>query len=857
MPDPKSIKFQFQVDEASLQKTRQVIRELTSDLTKLNEAAGKFSGGGIGGGRLGGGVNVFGGGARSPESQRVLAKTAPIGRSVVQGFLDQKQIFKNISDGSKDAMRVMTESLHKAIGTQEKDLKHLETVAKELVATYDKLGAKLGRFKSDPASRTPGWAKQASGAMAERGSIQEQLQQNLADQMKAKGDLEALKGMAPQPTAQMSWMQRANAFLNAPFQQGGMLGPGSGAAQVLGKMGMNPAMLARGGLWAAGFQGVRQIGNEIINNPMRFSDYSAQRAGIFAGNIGASYGGDFRNILARNEIFSDPNMREDYQGLNGGMRRFGMAMPEVLKGLATLDFFRVGQAASGNYADLRVGQDQNRMVQNTRAADPLRDMVLGDITQGYAGRMGAMRALGVGDSNEMMYSPSERIMRRHFKGDSLQPLNRASYSRLSKALQNAGFDDGLGASALSGIESVGSRAAGYGLMFPALSAQAGGLSGAAGIAGTMSRYGMGAGSDFLSAARVLGAGSDVAVANRLASFAAGQAGAVNVGGMSGLGVLGLLSNGVGKGPGSAMIAGQNMAGFGALQNMMSGGLDSYQKARNFQVAIGAAPGAGIYAQDYLTNMNLSQVADIMSGTGGLSPIAKSLGVTKGMVGKYFQGTTRSSLDRIINDPMMAGTSMAKTMAAMSASGMDPHAWFASQSKHKGFNKAGAVDDYSAFLLMSHQAQTEEQATGLARSIFGMGRSARTKGKMVGDVAGRSLEHKQAQEMAQQMDEKIQMLEGESTKLAAAVGSMRVETEKMAALSRNMNATMEDRLAIEDRFNRALQFMATGAARNSKDALAMADAAIAKEKTEAQKRGVAQSQALQNHIAPMPGLHSGQ
>ncbi len=188
MADAKKLLFQFVVDEASLSKTRNMIRELTADLQKLSEAAGK-SGGGSGGGILGG-MSV--GGAKSPEQARVVAKTAPAGRQLVQGFLDQKQIFKGIADGSKDSMRVMNESLKQAIDFQKRELRDLDNSAKHLTETYDELTQQINKFKT---GRGSGWQAEATRLEGERAGIGTEHQKIVSERFRETESLKALEEM--------------------------------------------------------------------------------------------------------------------------------------------------------------------------------------------------------------------------------------------------------------------------------------------------------------------------------------------------------------------------------------------------------------------------------------------------------------------------------------------------------------------------------------------------------------------------------------------------------------------------------------------------------------------------------------
>lgn len=834
MAQDKQIKFQFVVDDASVQKLRASLREILADFNKVIEAGHKAGGalGGGGGQSLITGLSGKSGGTQ--ESTRAIARAPVAARGLVQSFMDHKNMFKGMAEGSKDSLRVMSSALRTAVGEQVRDIEKLQRAIGALEKSYDKVGAgnqgavasKIIELRSKVQSKQEVHDQLVSQGRNARLLPPPLPRRELMPEIPWPGQGDgAISGLA----AKIPWYRRRFMDGSSPmFQQGGMMGPGSLAGGMMNRMGVNPANVGRMGLAAVGVQGLRQIANEVQVAPQRFSQYGAFRGNMVAPEIQALWGGDSRNPLAMNSILRDRDKRKDFDDLNGGARRFGMNAWEMIKSVGTLDFHRAGMVATGRYADDRVTQDRQAMVQQERQADPLREIVLGELQDNWRGNIGGMRSLGVGEGF-----------------DKKTGQYKAGYRNLVKSLTAAGYDPGQAAAVLGGIESGGTRGAAWGkggLMFSALSAQSGGLHGAAQMGGTMSRFGGGAGMNFLNAARVMGGSqTDVAVANSLGSFVAQQAGAHNVGGLTGLGSLGMLGFGVGKGPESRMIAQQNMAGYGTLQNIIGGGTDSYQGARNLQIAMGSARGAGVYTQDYLAEkLNLGQMADIMSGSGGLSPIMKSLGVTKDMVGSQFKGVTQSTLERMISDPAMANTGMAKTMSSIQESGLDPRAWLKKQKGKKGFKTEEAVSDYGAFLLMSGQAKDEESAMGAARNIFGMGRKASGKGKKVSDVAGGSLDMSKAKEEAEKLGVTISTMVAEAEKFKAAIEIQGEGAKALGSLAQNVGASGEaiaDSLkAVALAIDMALDPKNKG--KTSKELIEMGHASINRERAEAQKKAAA-------------------
>lgn len=823
MAEAKEIKFKFVVDEASARQVHRVLDDLIKKAQSFAQAL-QNTGGGGGGGLLGGGTV----GGKSPSSSSTLAKGGAAQNVSFAKLVGQNaEAFKRVAQEGGSAAKAMSDALGKSITEQQNKIFGLRQAVMSLGEAYAKVGASGDKAMGERLQ------KKILDLSGKIGSAEK----NLKGLRGMQGPGEELMPEIPWPGAE----QQKGGLWAALTKQREM--PGMGRGSMLGQIGQGlgiPAgAMGTAAIAAVAVQAVKQIGNEVMVNPLRFSEFEAKRGQTMAGEIGASRSGDIRNALAMRDIMADQNARQDYQDLNGSGRRALMSTKEFTKGLFTLDFHRMGMAVTGKAADQQVMEEQNEMVQTKRKSDPLRDAIMGDITQGHMGRLAGMRALGISSSG--------------------------GYQRAIQAATNMGFGEGELASSFAGIESGGTRRAGYDLRYEAMGAAGGGLKGAAGFTGIMSRFrggrkgAPGSGAQFLRAAEVMGAQTDVAVADTTAQFVAQQAQQANVAGITGLGMMGMLGTGVGKGPEARMIADQNMRGAGALQNLMAGGVDSYQQARNLQVAIGAAPGTGVYAQDYLANkMNLTQMADILSGTGDLSPIAKSLGLGKEQVEKQFKGVTASTLERIINDPMMANSHMAQTMKSMQESGQDPRTWFKNQKGKKGFKQEEAIGDYGAFLMMSGLAPDEASAMGEARDIFGMGKAAPTKGRGVGAPGAQSLEMTAAQNSAKELGKTIDIVEVEARKLASAMSMAAFSTQKYADLSKS-NATAEDterarailNRSIEDaahdpallklpaqvRYNRAKQELDSEAAANAKAANAAASKAEVRQVDEnSYKRG---------------------
>lgn len=642
-----------------------------------------------------------------------------------------------------------------------------------------------------------------------------------------KGQMELPFGAPKTAAAAAATGATARATAGGSGVAGGVIGGAAGVSRL--------GMGAVGAAGLAGLWGLGAFVNEMQSGYTRNVNYGAQNAALFAPQIQAAYAGDIRNTMAFSRIQADPSLRFDYERADNGWRRFTYGAKGVVSGLLSMDPYEVGRGLSGQTGAKNIIADRQEFVNKVRQMDPLREMMLGDIQENYMGRIGAMRALRVGNATDVT----------KLGGD--KSKIRTGFNDLEASLMKSGYSLGDAASALSSIESGGTLAAAYGstsgknktggLLFKVLNAQAGGLHAAGQFSGVMSRFGGSAGANFLDAARVMGGENDAAVANTLASFVAQNAAAQNTAGITGLGALGMLGMGLG-GRGDVtnrMVAEQNMRGFGQMQNLMSGNIDAYQQGRNLQIAIGAAPTSGIYAQDYLaTRMNMTQMADIFAGTGKVSNVARAMGVTEDMVKGFGRGVMGSSMERLIDDPAMANTTMGKTVASIMNSGLDPNAWFKEQSKNKKFNKNEAVSGFAAALLSTGQADSEAAAEGMARQMFGLGRKASTAGKKVGDAAGSSLELKQAEESAKMLQEKTKLITEEASELAATIAVHTDTVKKMSALAKDQNTTQEQVIEAMKAYEYAIRFLASGEAKTSKQAYEMGLERVTKEKADATK-----------------------
>jgi hypothetical protein len=694
MADNKQLKFQFIVDEASLQKTRQLVRELTSDLQKLSAAANQaqIGGGGNGGGGVFGGFNVNGGGQRSPEAARVVAKTPPAGRALVQGFLDQKQIFKGIADGSKDSMRVMTDSLKQAIGFQKRELKDLDNAAKHLTETYDELGRKIRELESKGGK----WSNTAGALRDEQQQAGLEHQKIVGERAKAGGDLEKLEGMDPSAGGG-----------GGRFK--GFFGPGRfGGGGGWGSMGMKGAA----GL-AAAIAGVANFGlDEALAGSRTFNSAGARRADMVTGHMNALSRGDVKLIYAMQNMRG--NDRSDMMDQTGGFAanaeqiRGGLghavANAPMIGGIARL--LGIGDGSKGGpgmFGGFNRGTQQSNMADNamSQAQDYSKTLIMQNMAmdrfQGSLGqRIGAQRMLGIGGLST--YTTP------------FGSFNHDSYGNLQDKLQRQGYSVEELTGATVGLRGgAGARFGGkYG--YTAMAANSEGLGGFSDLMASSARSG--GGMQFARGA--IGGGID-----RYAGVQLGQAiqgtGFDAMGTTSGLGVLAAAQRGMGfdGSAGDFQRAQQVQAGMGLGTSLTTGSLDAYQGARNLVGSVGRlGAGADVYQQDFLANgMNFKQMMDMGMG-GKMTATAEAMGLSRDSIKGQLGDSASSLLERYRGS---GSTPMGKSIMAYQGSGMNLPDYLQSL---KGGDRRDAVKNLGAYFGMQ-SGQGEEAGLGVMGMLSGM------------------------------------------------------------------------------------------------------------------------------------------
>lgn len=654
MSDPKQLKFSFLVDEASLQKARQFIRELTADLTKLNEAAGKL--GGIIGGAAGGagGVNVNAGGAKSAEQQKVLAKTAPAGRGLVQNLLDQKNVFKDIASGSKDSMRAMTDTLKQAIGAQKKELKDLDDQAAKLTKQYDALGKAIkgvgGTWDAGGATRFAG--KQAVvGVQNEHVNLQRLAAHGRLQDLEAQG---RAAGILPPPIPKNRVMQVTDDMIikDRFFGHGGGIwdsqkgimanlfgrrGNGQDLEAPKGFGGPNGWLKAGARIGGIGLAGANTILGEVTAENSQMNNAETRRAALVEGQMKRILGGDIKGIMAMQGM--DATKRAEMLSDSVG----GIGTANVIKdGIISTGKAVVGIGNSGGanvgpggimgaWSDTAMetakAERASRFAANAEMARFWDNIATDKFSNELSQRISFQRMTGTGGLGAMMSRPDGSKYRAN------------TYSQMEQKLIGAGYSPSEYAAATSQLRgSAGSRFAGNNA-WTAMAANAEGMGGFAELMGASARSGGGMGFSF----GALGGGIDRWAGVHLGQSIIGS-GFDPRGTTSGLGVLAAAQNGMGfTGGATDFNLVQRLAlGLQGADSITTGSMDPYQSGRNLVGAVNRlGPGASTYTQDFLASgLSTKQMIDLASGAAKGTDLES---VTRGYLGNDYQGLVRGQL----------------------------------------------------------------------------------------------------------------------------------------------------------------------------------------------------------------------
>jgi hypothetical protein len=707
----KDIKFTVGIDETSAAKTKRIIAEITQEVNRLVQATHQVNlgfGGGGGGGGFGAKVGAFSGGKGSGPGQigtRMAQAGGGLTDNLARAVQNSAALFKGAASGSKDAFKVMSDSLKRHVDDSSREIGRLESSLAKLERQYDRLKTRQasglgGKLTSNAMEQAQGEYYSTLGQLDRARSGRDKFIK-AQESIEAEGDSRGHNG----PFA------RARGYFR---ELGGEIKQvGGGIAQQMGlpsgvlngKIGVLGVL----GAIAAGAAAVAATGRENkmaniqygIDEPFFQMNARATAGSIYGGNALAIHHGDLARVIAMARLAQSPdmqtlaspeygqlltmrraltnpdslidNMKSD--GIEGGLSFLGSKAGSLVARLFGGDNKLIGTTDVKSLALMRAKQQEQALgIENYQKAldakmaeDPMFNDRANRLYQGAIGEMGLSRAAHISGGLQMVKVGNGRI-----PIDSVRMLQ-------AKAL-TAGYSDSeyVGSmQELSGAAGMGFF--GYGPSI--LGAKAGGLHNAASIFGAGAQFG-GGGAD--AARRFLGrgfgkapgfgiqgmigrGGLDITAGVQVANLGMGLMNSGQFMGSgapgSGLGIMQTLmeASSTGTTGGDMRMANVVQAGVGALGNMMSGGIDPLQKAMNASAALQAAPGGSVMLKDALMRMDPAQMMEFMR-TKQVPPELASVGVTPQIMEKYIAAQNRTAFARVTSS--MTGGGSSATGAAM-------------------------------------------------------------------------------------------------------------------------------------------------------------------------------------------------
>ena len=423
MPEGKSLRFRFELDDASFQRVKRALQELTVEAQKFQKALGGAGGasGGIqpnsqfaslmGGGQVGGQRT----GAQMQAQSAGGGATATLTSAVQQNV----QAFRNLGQFGSQAMKGLGDALKRSIQDQQQSIRGLQQSLEALTRTYERLGGTGGGAVADRVA-----IKMASIA----GKLHTQ-REVLSGMPQVGGELMPevpWPGQEPQRSRFAQWWHQPAAAGKPPQWFGGAI-QGFAPTTAGGFMRMGGVMVAGAGAAL----------NEYMAGTRMYSNLEAQRSGVVMPHMQRLAAGDITFLQAQRTVMADQARRRDYLAQVGGASRgqlgyggvvaaainplasLGIAIGEIsggfnvakanamfgnvvsgVKGLVTGKGAPGGLAAlfSTEAAETRMAEDSLTQIENQRnsAAFFQRRMALEGFQASLGDRMQAARILGLG-----------------------------------------------------------------------------------------------------------------------------------------------------------------------------------------------------------------------------------------------------------------------------------------------------------------------------------------------------------------------------------------------------------------------------------------------------------------------------
>lgn len=416
--EDKKIRIDFQVNEQSLQKAKQAIRDLHQEVKGLVETLSKASGGRGGFGSIVSGSGKTGvssggsGAGTSAGSANQSIKAGGITDPITNVLVANKNLIRSLGTDAKEALRAMKDSLASSAQEQIREIQKLKREIDSLAVSYNKLGA--GAEKSSMAEMMSGKVEALANANKNLAKIQGatgggsalggigQIGASLG--IPGMGFLGAATPVAAAVAAIGGVNKLANAAssaevanlsysLNSPFLQSGI---NARVGQSIGGMGMN---IRRGdyALNMAYNQVVRDKAvKDVLSSTGLQQELIRQQAGD-TNTIGGLYNrgmnkasvlasGAFNNIAASMEAVATGSMSNITD-----TGRFSAGGKNISAGAMDLEIRQREMELKAKNAEQFAQEARNRLM-----ADPESFAIVRDITSGASGNMALARNAGLG-----------------------------------------------------------------------------------------------------------------------------------------------------------------------------------------------------------------------------------------------------------------------------------------------------------------------------------------------------------------------------------------------------------------------------------------------------------------------------
>ncbi len=362
MPESKQLKFSFAVDEASAQRVKNILRELTQEAEKFaNALKGAQGPGGGGGSPFFGGGNV---GAVPSGAQTVGRGGAQQAGRVGAFSLESVTAFKNLSVQGQDSLRQLGASVRQSVSEQRSQFESLNRAVLELTSNYRNLQGMMGAGVPGPGATSatapgaftyvPGGGSTAATAAA----------------LGAPG--------APAP----------------PGGGGRVAGVAAAAAGGGGAAGFGLAALRRLAAPAAGIGLIGDVGKEFQSQYFQDVRAAARHAQAFGTLAVETRKGDLSNLAAIQMIRRENPEFFQTDDLKLAMR--AGKIPGFMMGLVT--------RPAGAFRDMsdieveaEVKEAQRKFIEQKKQSMPDLMERLGTFTEQAEGNLGMMRRMQMGE----------------------------------------------------------------------------------------------------------------------------------------------------------------------------------------------------------------------------------------------------------------------------------------------------------------------------------------------------------------------------------------------------------------------------------------------------------------------------